>query len=264
MSKELAVLVEPEQGISASEIAGLFDPASKDSLTARERTLLTGLLSREGSIDTAIPDSISQAELWETLSVCCGVFEKLRRASSHLKLLIGRALVLLKDSPAIYESRGFKSFDDFMTLENGLPGITGISRSELYKAKTVAEKLPTLGLEEARAMGFTKLVLIAQVTTESAPDFQEWVTQATEGTIPQLKEKMYRSDKQIPQGSVDWEVVQFTVTVEQKQQIDAFMVDPDMIAYTGNRNPGFILSRMIEECEAEWRLQAQAMTALDK
>lgn len=257
MSKEVVVLSESDGEVSASEIAGLFDPTSKDSLTERERTVLTGLLSREGNIDVVIPDSISQSELWETLSVCCGVFYRMRRAASHLKLLIGRALVLLKDTPAIYKSRGFNSFDDFMTKENGLPGITGISRSELYKAKTVAEKLPTIGLSEVRAMGFTKLALLAEATTEAAPDFQEWVTQATEGTIPQLKEKMYRSDKQIPEGSVDWEVVQFTVTVEQKQLIDAFMVDPDMIAYCCNNNPGFILTRMIEECEAEWRLQAQ-------
>lgn len=249
---------------SSTEVAGLFDPSSVDTLSSEERMLLSVLLSRDDRVDIAIPSNISQNSLWDTLALCCKVFVRVRRANSQLKLLIGRALALVKDTPEIFEARGFNSFDAFMSNnDRGLPAITGISRSELYKAKTVAEKLPELSLTDTRELGFTKTALLAQVTESGNSDYDKWLDAAKTDTIPEFRERIYRSGKGIDDGDLEWDVLQFNVTKAQKERIEGFVTDPEIIAYCENKLPGFIIERLIEETAQEWKMQAATKALVD-
>jgi hypothetical protein len=245
--------------ISGSDVAGLFDPSITDTLTSEERALLTTLLASDDRTDVAIPKDINARDLWTTLELCCRVFIRVRKASAQLKLLIGRALIIIQENPDIYKQRGFRSFDDFMTREDGLPGFTGISRSELYKTKTVAETFPTtVSLGDARDLGVTKLSLLAQVTREGNSDSNEWVEKAKKLTIPQLKTAIYRSNQQIEEGSLDFDTLQITVTMAQKQAIEEFLDDPEIQAYNCTKMPAVILMNAICEVGEQWKTQARA------
>jgi hypothetical protein len=243
-----------DQSLTGVDVAGLFDPSQPESLSSDERNLIGALLVTNDRVDVAIPQGMTADSLWEAFSLCCKVYSRVKRAQSQIKLLIGRALILIKDTPEIYTRCGFSSFDRFMSDElTGLPAITQISRSELYKAKTIAETFPTLSLGDSREMGFTKLSMIAQVTRESDSDSGDWVQKAKDLTIPELKKEIYRSDKQIPEGSLDWDVVQFQVTKDQKERIESFLADETIQGYCQGKAPGLIFERMISECEGEWR-----------
>jgi hypothetical protein len=249
--EEVATL---DASVTGVEVAGLFDPAVTESLDPQERLLLSTLLSAEDRVDIAIPENLEPDKLWDVLALCCKVFIRVRRAQSQLKFLIGRALVLIQSTPEIYTQRGFTSFDRFMSDEvAGLPAITGISRSELYKSKSVTEAFPTASLADSRDIGFTKMGLIAQVTTGANSDSAEWMEKAKSMTIPELKKEIYASSLQIPEGSLDVDVLQLTVSKEVKDRVEGFVADPLIQAYCGNRNAGNILMRAIEEVEIEWK-----------
>lgn len=245
--------------ISGCDVAGLFDPSITNTLTTEERELLTTLLSSDDRTDVAIPKDIAAGDLWMTLELCCRVFIRVRKASAQLKLLIGRALIIIQENPEIYKARGFRSFDDFMTREDGLPGFTGISRSELYKTKTVADTFPTsVSLGDARDLGVTKLSLLAQVTREGNSDSKEWVERAKKLTIPELKTAIYRSNQQIEEGDLDLDTIQITVTMTQKQAIEQFLGDPEIHAYNESKMPGVIIMNAIAELGEQWKSQARA------
>lgn len=246
----------PYGGVSAQSVAGLFDPDSPESLTKDERTLLSALITTTDNLTEILPDTLSAQEIWQSTQLCSTVFTRIRRASAQLKVLIGRCLILIQNSPMVYEERGFRSFDQFMSDETtGLPFLTGISRGELYKAKGVAEAAPGLSLSDAQNVGWTKLSLLTSKKVEGDSDFKDLLESAKTDTIPQFQERLYRSDMLIPRGNLEFDVLQLTVTKDQKTRFEEFTANPKIQAHCGTKSQGEILQRLIDEAENEWLLE---------
>lgn len=238
-----------------SDTAALFDPRSEEVLSSPERALLATLLSHSGRVDLALPDGISAASLWESFQVCGTVFKITRRASGQLKLLIGRALKVMQDTPESYESRGFRSFDDFMTRTDGLERFTGISRAEGYKAKSVAESAgPDMSLADARDVGFTKMCLVTGVAKSTDSNFQSLMDHAKTDTIPQLRQRIERAGL-IDADETVWDVLTIPVTLAQKRFWTAFVQNPQVQAYCESQSAGMILERAVSEVMSEWSIE---------
>lgn len=250
--------VDQEVQVTGAEVAAMFEVDSEESLNTEERGILSALLRRDDRVDLAVPDNMDPRELWRTLEICSRVFLRVRHASGQLKLLIGRALLVIQNTPEVYESRGFRSFDAFMSdQERGLPAMTGISRAELFKAKSVAGSVgPEMNLNDAREIGFTKLQIVASVTDPGTATQRALMESAKTDTIPQLKERIARSSLQVQTGDMTWDLLQITVTQSQKQFVQAFLNNPRVRAYCESESPGMILQRMIEEVASEWEIQA--------
>lgn len=246
--------------VSGIDTAGLFDPASEEIFqNPEERTLMATLLSLNDRVDLALPDGMPAAELWRTFDICARVFVRVRHASGQLKLLIGRALAVIQNTPEIYESRGFRSFDDFMTNEDrGLPFITGISRAELYKSKAVAKSVgPAVNLETVREIGFTKLQLVAGVAQAGDSHFEPLLEHARTDTIPQLRERIERQGLSDADETV-WDVITIPVTRAQKDFFSGFLKNPQVRAYCESESAGIILERAISEVIGEWGIERGA------
>jgi hypothetical protein len=236
------------------EIAGLFDPGIEQGLSSAERTLMSSLLM-SAEMAVTIPRDVSPSDLWGALDICCRVFMLTRQAAAQLKLLIGRALILIQeDHPEIYQSRGYATFDSFMT--EGLPRLTNMSRGELYKAKMVAESMGDVKPEDARAMGFSKMGILAKVTDDKKSDFPQWVERAKSMTIPELKIAIAESNLKITVGDQEEAVWSMVCTDDERARIDAFMQDPEVHAHCGTEKPGAIMDNLIAEADASgWRNQ---------
>ena len=253
---ELVPITNPT---SATDLAALFDPSLDGSLSGDERSLLAALLSQDERIDIAIPEDTPAGQLWETITLCAKVFTRVNKAHAVLKLLIGRALVLIQQSPEIYERRGFRSFDQFMTDDvRGLPALLGISRGELYKSKSIAEANPTLPMADYREIGFSKLAAISQVTREGDSNYQDWIDAAKTNTFSQLKEKIYRSDANIPEGSLERDLFALEMTAYQKSELEEFINDPQMRAASGSENKAELLLNATREARVEWLARVEA------
>lgn len=245
-----------DQQVTGTEVAGLFNPAAEDTLTGEERVILASLLTRDDRVDLAIPDAMDARDLWQTLDICSRVFLRVRHASGQLKLLIGRALAVIQNNPEVYESRGFSSFDEFMSDESrGLPKITGISRAELYKAKSVALAVgPGMNLEDARQIGFSKMQLIASVTDPGSSTQQSLIESAKLDTMPQLRERIARSNMNVQVGDMEWDTLLVQMTKTQKRIAQEFFTNPQVQAYCDTSSAGMILERAIQECQSEWQI----------
>ncbi len=189
---------------SGAQLAGLFDPRVDGALTTEERDLISVLISRDDSIDAAIPEDITDEGLWDALQVCCKVESRVRKVQAVLKMLVGRALVLMQARPAMYRDRGFKSLDELISNDDrGLPATTGISRSELYNAKKIAESFPTISMSRYKTLGFNKLLVLSKVTNEKKSDSDKWLDKADGQTLDKLKVDIYKSGNGIEPGDLE-------------------------------------------------------------
>lgn len=247
--------------VTGAEVAGLFVADSDESLTTEERLILAALLTRDDRVDLAIPDKMDPRELRRTLDICSRVFLRVRHASGQLKLLIGRALLVIQNTPEVYTSQGFTSFDEFMSDgDRGLPHQTGISRAELYKAKSVAASVgPNMNLQDAREIGFSKMQLVAGYTEAGSTAQRELMQVAKTATMPQLRERMARSNMGVDEGDLQYDVLQITVTKNQKVIVGRFLANPQVRAYCESESAGTILERMVQEVAEEWRIQAMTL-----
>lgn len=252
--------LELTKSLSGAEVAGLFNPELEEGLSTSERNLLTTLLASDDKIDITIPDDIDAADLWETMGILCKVYYGTGQARTQLKLLIGRALVLIQTMPGIWQTRGYKSFDAFMSDEvAGLPFMTKISRPELYKTKSIGEKIGNLPLEQSRAIGFTKLAMVAQKTEQGNSDFKTWIDNAEKMTIPDLKIAIAESNVLIPAGSTEEVTLTWILKRDEKEAVDSFMADPEVHATCGTDRPGGIMQWLMAEADsAGWRNQCDA------
>ncbi len=253
---ETAVVLAP---ISSAQLAGLFDPRVEGGLSLDERALISTLVANNDRSQVAIPDNISDEDLWAALRVCCKVESRVRKVQTILKLLVGRALLLMQNRPSMYQERGFISLDAIMSDEDrGLPAITGISRAELYASKKIAKSWPTISAADATDIGFTKLVTLSAIRQQSDSDSSKWLNIAKISTNQGLKEQIYRSDNSIPEGALDQDTFIITLTKAEKNEIQQFLNTAEYQAYCGTASPALMLLRCIAESTAEWRVQIRA------
>ena len=251
------------QEFSNTDVASLFDARSEEALLPEERVILTALLSKNDRVDLAIPDNMNSQDLWDALQICSRVFVRVRRASGQLKLLIGRALVVIQNNPSIYEEKGFRSFDAFISDDTrGLPFITGISRSELFKAKSTALGLgPTVSLSDIQEIGFGKAQMIAGASEPGSKMQQRLIEKAKKITIPQLREQIAVNNIVETKNDLEWDVFQIPVTKTQKKFFEDFFSNPRVRAFCETTSYGVIMERMIAEVQEDWNVRVMVYEA---
>ncbi len=249
-------MVVTESVIETNGLGGLFDPQAEGALTDAERSLIGALLDNGAQADQAIPDDISSEELWASLTVCCKIGSRLERVRTALKMLVGRALVVMENRPEIYKLRGFVTLDGFMSSKgaNGLPALTGIARGGLYEAKGFATKWPEVPIVEMAAIGVGKMRAISRIRKGSDSDAREWLDRAKGSTLEKLEEQIYRSNNGIREGDLTREILTIEMSKADKTEILEFLANIEFQAYCQSDAPGVMLTQAIAEASNEWAL----------
>jgi len=242
--------------VESNGLGGLFDPQAKESLSGDERALIGALLANDAQADVAIPDDVSSEDLWAALSVCAKIGSKIEKVRTALKMLVGRALVVLENRPAIYKQRGFATLDGFMssTAANGLPALTGISRAGLYEAKGFAVKWPSVPIIEMAEIGVGKMRAISRIRRGTDSDAQEWLDRAKTGTLEALQEEIYKSSNGITPGDLERDALTLEMSRAEKAEILEFLGNPEFQAYCKSSLPGVMLTQAVAESSTEWGL----------
>lgn len=223
----------------------LFDK----KFSAAEVEILRGVLEPDASISLIIPEQIDPKKLWDTFEVCCHVVTRLKEAGDKVKPLIGRMLVVLEDYPEILRAKGYETYEDFM--KRGMPELFRICRSEAYAARRVAEKFPSLPIEEFKQIGIAKMQVLAQGTGEGEKDCDELLEYAKEHTVAEVKERI-RVKKHMAEGEMDFCDIIIPGNVDIARQWKTFREAPEIQAYCETENPGRIFALMIAECLGHW------------
>lgn len=227
-----------------------------EKFTPIEVEILKGLLDPSGRIDLVIPKNIEPTHLWNSFEVCCKTVSRLKNASSAVKPLIGRMLVVLQDYPEIIKAQGYDNYEHFMA--KGMETLFGISRSEAYACRQMAERLPSLTVEEFREIGVAKLYLVAQATDEAQKDCNEFLEFAKTHTVAELKEKV-AAKKGMAKGELDFAAIVIPANKDIANAWKTFASDPRIRAYAETENEGRIFALMMAECSGSWTASGQYM-----
>lgn len=234
-------------------LIAIFQRQPHGSLEKDEHRLLKKLLDkREELIDAA-----NEEELDALLRVTSKAEAVLKTGISVLRPLMGKILIRMQENKK-HEELGYKTFDDFMT--NGAQKVFGLPRSAAYGAKKIAQKFPTMSLEEHAQIGPEKMRIASRITDESDPGCKKILQKASEMTVEAF-ERFADKERALPVGSIRKSVVIIPCTQEQQQIWDEFAADPDIHMAVGSSDQGNILEATVGECRGEWKAAATVDTS---
>jgi hypothetical protein len=236
--------------VAQSNAEVLFD----EKFSQAELEVLRGLLDPTGRVDLVIPKDMNPQDLWVSFEVCCKAISRIKRASSAVKPLIGRMLVVLQDYPEVITAHGYANYEDFMV--RGMDELFGISRAEAYACRQMAEHLPSLTVEDFREIGVAKLYLVAQATDEKQKDCAEFLEFARNHTVSELKQKV-ATKKHLAKGELDAALIMIPANRDIEKAWKSFWTDKRIQAFCETENPGRIFACMIAECANSWQSQGE-------
>lgn len=222
-------------------------------LKPREHEILKTLLDPSVEIEVLLPTTIDGETLWRNLSICCQAMTKMKRMAERLRPIIGRMLLLVQNNPEFYKAQGFNTFEDF--IARGVVKKLGLSRTDAYEAKRMAQRWPTLSAEDYSQIGSVKMTLLSRSLQESATsNHQEWLDKAKDLSVRELRTELVKADL-ISNGECQGAVIVINTTQEIKDAWEAFIETAEIQSVCQSGDPGCILGKMMAECStwvAEW------------
>lgn len=226
-------------------------------ISLEEKEILASLLSDGRRLDDVLPDGMDSHDVWTRLVAACKLDRGAAYVGNRLKPIIGRLLILIQRHPELYENLGYSSYEEFMT--KGMPSIFGISRSEAYACRRVAERFPSLTIGQFRQIGVAKLYTLASVTKEGEPEADELVRYAMDPEVNRSDLRAKAAEMKGLDGD-EFRMVELRIgmTRDLLNRWKSFCNDPAVQLYcaamSGEQpSEAQILKFMMDECELEWK-----------
>lgn len=217
-------------------------------LSESERDTLSVMLTPGVEVE-AITDGMEARQIWDAIMCSVKVYGLAKRAQQQLKPIIGRLLIALRSYPELYQSRGYISFDDFVS--RGCPELFSMPRSEAYRAQRLVEAWPNLSPVEFSEIGEGKLYTLSSFTNSRDPASAGWLEIARSSTLDQLKDRIVQSGEGTAAGLIACQI-SLSTNLEIKQAWSAFISNPAVQSTVGSDDPGQILSAILLEAASSW------------
>jgi hypothetical protein len=221
---------------------------SELSLNLEERNILSDLVSPDTEVQAVAAD-LGPDKLWEAIQVTVRIYASTKKAQAQLKPVIGKLLIELEKFPEIYQSRGYRTFDEFMSL--GGPQLLGMPRSECYRAKRLSATWPNLTPEDFSEIGEQKLYALSTFTSYSDPKAEHWLDVARASTHDQLLDTISQSGENT-KGNLVPAQISFTTSLELKTAINEYFSNTAAQSVVGTSDRGSMLMAAIAVARSDW------------
>lgn len=217
-------------------------------LKRKEYALLMDLINPTTRVQVIETASQDPEVYWQQLSVCCQAMNNLKDAQIRLRPIIGKFLLIAQKNPLIYTSRGYKTFEEFIT--EGVCNTLHLSRTEAYQSKRIASMFPDLTPEDVVEIGTLKMdILCRALKGKDDPRYVEAL-----GMAKMLPVEEFRTYMIHPQmlDEVDRGTVRIITTKAIAEEWGQFVARPEVVAACQSSDHGVILRCMMAECLSEW------------
>lgn len=225
---------------------------------SESKILASVLQDEESSLDVIIPEQMDPDALWASLETCSKMNRIVTTAGAKIKPALGRMLIVLRQYPALYLSRGYKNYDDF--LSRGMEELFGICRSEAYNCIGIAETFPQITQKEFCEIGVSKLQIAARAVREN-PNCVDTVLEVAKQ--PEMNVSSFKSYVAELTGrdvrDFDYEEIKIITSKSIAEHWNHFIRNKYVQQIVGSDRPGEILECMMGECLPEWEAQARIM-----
>ncbi len=219
-----------------------------DPLSGTDRVAIEALAERTKTPYEILPDDMPKNEIMATLDLFCGALKSIELTGRKINPIIGRLMIIIRDSPEIYKSRGHSSFRKF--ISDHLTQI-GYHRSSVYFAMQMVEKHPTLTIGDWEAIGLDRLLTISKFCKHEDPSYWKYIEKAKE-LMGISFQQWIATQGLIESGDTSRVPVVFNATKTVEKGLREFMEDPRIHEIVGSSDPGRIAEAMVQECSNEW------------
>lgn len=237
--------------ISMSDPVRITDtvPATIHPMSEEDQKILADMCSPEAATKTAVGHGQSPDTILRELYIATRAASWLERRRDWLIHVIGNRLSIIKNTPEIYHSIGYKSFDHF--VRKHVVESLGMSRTTLRDAMVIYECFPNVPAADVAEVGIVKMKLLTKATNSTQPGHKDLIESAKTMTHSQLLQRLCQ-DKGLRAGDVLRDVVAIPCTKSQRHMWDQFLANPQVVAYCQSEDPGNIFEHMMAEVMGEW------------
>jgi hypothetical protein len=193
--------------------------------------------------------SLAPMDLWEHLACSVKVYATAKLAQAQLKPIIGKLLIAVQDHPELYQARGYRTYDDFIT--RGCREMFGLPRSEAYRSKRLVEAWPNLTPGDFVEIGEKNLYALSSFTNSSDPASTGWLEIARSSTLDQLKDRIVQRSEGTADGLTPVQI-SFVTNLEVKKAWTSFVSNSAVQSTVGSADPGQILMAAVGEAVSSW------------
>lgn len=209
-----------------------------------EKTKLAELTRSNMTMDQMFPMDGDPMLFMERVHLLAKGFASVRDFHNRVKMMLGRAMLVASKRPDVYQSAGFRRFED---LVGAVSRTYFISRSEIFKAKALAVTFPDLTPNDFAAIGITKLAVIAQALTDDVTEpgrqylIEKAKTTQYKELIKDVQERYHFAD-----GDLELGVVTIVTSRAILKRWNEFIKDPKVAAFFGTEKAGGILAGLLD------------------
>lgn len=234
----------------------IFDMESTlalDSLNDGVRQVLRAALARDMDIQIDM-DAIYRTPngVWRQIEILSGAMNGLTRAQGKLYPILGRIFIWIQNNPIVFKEMGYESFREF--IDKGIQESLGMSRATAYRAMQMVNNFPSLTPADVGRIGTANVYVMSKVFgNEENPAAKELIENSRSMPEEEFRAQ-FREVFRVDDGTAEKSdpVLIIRTTPEIAGMWKRFIEDPDIQAYCETEIPGYILKRMIDECEGEW------------
>jgi hypothetical protein len=265
MSKDVVQYIPQPNALAERDFNSLDDLVDAymeaGALTDDDRALIELLLEPDARLDLVVPENPDPEQVWQQLDVCARVHGALIRGEFALKPVIAQLLKVIQRNPVMFESKGYKTFTDFIV--QWVPKNLRISRPEAWKIKCVAERFPSLTPRKTLEIGYGKLIAMSRQMDERHPSFERLCKIAPTVTSDQfyriLAEEAKRDSKEDTPTNI-----RVKANIATWELWEEFRSNKYVQAVCETSNPGAIFLAMMQECYTEWVALGREKMALER
>lgn len=218
-------------------------------LNAEDQKILAQICAPESDIALTVGANQGPEEILRYLYILTRASITLERKRDGLVQVIGRILHVVRENPAIYQARGFKSFDGF--IKGHVVNALGMSKSTLRDAMRIYEAFPTTSAADVAEVGVVKMVLLSRITNSTQPNHGKLIEEAKSQTYRQLLQTAAEKANLRPT-DIERAVLVVQLSIAQKAMVKSFLDHPQVRAKCQTEDWGTILEYMIAEVMGEW------------
>jgi hypothetical protein len=221
---------------------------TKKKPSEEDQKLFLEMTKPGAKIEVVIPDKIDPKEWKRSINITCQVLARAQSQEQLTLVVLGRLLLVAKNSTAIL---GEKTFEEFLKAE--VYESYGVSRSTCFEALGLCR----WGLENRQyeAIGRRNLRLLNQAVPKG-DESKAWAKTAVQkaAELPEDEFREFCEEKgYFEKGETIGAIFRIPMNKKEFKDNTKFFSDPEITAAAGSKKLSNILERMRQEVEIEWR-----------
>lgn len=225
--------------------------------------LVDALIKKDATIESVIPDDISDEEFHRTLRAVSNTIVRAQMVSEGLMPVLGRLIAVARARPELWQTK----HDTWEAFVGWIQATYGVCRATVFEVQRLATRWSgTVTTEQFEAVGRVKMGILSKVVgkgDEGKAATVKLIELASKSTAAEFIEALAKKGLIEASESTGSTGVKFPCNKRQFRDFNKWFNDARVQAFVGSGSWAEILDAMIAEVTTEWIEKGEAKLAAE-